>query len=181
MKFIVAIVGVFLLALTATAQTNCEQLKEDFGGFSICIPSGWKIGNHPGEVYRIAFGPLENGFSPNINFKSHGVDLTLAEYVSLNVDAILTSADSLGFSNVRLKTRTRFVTNAKSVGFKVVLLSELQGFKLRTVQYFFAGKDGEKLVMTGTTLEDRGAALELVFDRAARSLKQFEIIITPHS
>ena len=181
MKLIFAIATVLVLALTAAAQSDCELIKEDFGGFSLCAPAGWTIAGPPGEIYHVAYGAAEDGFTPNINFKSHGNDLSLAEFTNSGIEILLASAETFGFSNVRLKSRSRFVTNARSVGVKVVFLSEVQGLKLRTVQYYFARKDGDKLVITGTTLENRGAALELVFDRAVRSLKLFDIIITPHS
>jgi hypothetical protein len=43
---------------------------------------------------------------------------------------------------------------------------------IRTLQYYFSGKGGQKLIVTCTFLEEKKDALDPVFDRA---LKSFQI------
>lgn len=59
---------------------------EKAGGFSYDPPKGWQIIQLPGLKYRIAHGPTENEFAPNINVVDEAFMGTLAEYVDLNLE-----------------------------------------------------------------------------------------------
>jgi hypothetical protein len=86
-----------------------RQFHEKSGAFSFDPPSGWKTVQIPGLKYRLACGPAENKFTPNINVVDEMFSGSLADYVEANLKDMKQS-----FVNFNLIHRDRKSTRLNS-------------------------------------------------------------------
>lgn len=163
---------VFLLTLAGAAQNVCKRNVEPVGGFSFCVPDGWGVVEKEGQKYKIVYGPREDVFTPNINVKDEANTAPLADYVAASIKYILDHYQQVGATSVKVIAQASFMTTGRTPGIKVTLRTEYKGLIIRTLQYYFNGKAGEKLIVTCTALEAEQAALDPVFERA---LKTFQL------
>lgn len=170
-RFPVAVFFVFLLALNGLAQTPCKRHAEVLGGFSFCPPPGWTVMEKEGQKYQIIFGPRGETFTPNINVKDEANDYPLAAYVDASVKAILANYQTIGATSVKLLEQTNFTTTNRSPGIRAAFRTEYKGILIRTMQYYFNGKAGQKLVVTCTSLEADKATLDPLFDSAMKTFR----------
>lgn len=138
---------------------------EEAGGFSYDPPPGWKVGMLPGMKYRIARGPVSNGFAPNINVVEEAANVALSEYVEGNIKAIKKQ-----FVGLKILTRDQILTFDNQPSERVVTENIQQGRKLRQTFYFF-GTGKRKYVFTCTAPASGGASLDPIFQKSAVSFR----------
>ncbi|MDQ5847329.1 MAG: hypothetical protein M3539_18750 [Acidobacteriota bacterium] len=154
-----------------TAQEECKRHIEPQGGFSICLPAGWSVEERQGQKHKQLFAPRDPRFTANINFRDEANTMPLEEYVAAGIKHILASAEKVGATSIKFVSQEPFVTDAGMSGVRVTFRSEYKGYLIRTRQYLFNGRPGEKLVVTGTELEADQAIHDPVFDRAVKSFR----------
>jgi hypothetical protein len=171
-RIFVGLAVVLALALNCAAQErSCQRITESAGGFSMCVPDGWTAESRENEKYKMIFGPRGGTFTPNINFKNEAKSSPLADYVTANVKNILENTEKLGATSIRLVDRSDFVTDSKLAGVRASFSVLYKGIVIRTIQYYFNGKEGQKLAITATSLEINRETLDPVFDRAMRTFR----------
>ena len=164
----------FALALTfncVAQEAACQRHSETAGGFSICAPEGWRVEERTGQKYRIIFGPRGEVFTPNLNFKDEASSTSLADYVAASLKNILANYEKVGATSVKVVDQADFKTDSGLVGVRVSLSTVYRGLTIRTLQYYFNGKSGQKWIVTGTSLEPERETNDKVFDRAARAFR----------
>ncbi len=169
------IFAITLLILTFVvannAQAKCERYSPPGAGFSVCIPEGWTLqDDDKGAKFKNAVSPASSGSPANLIFLLDETPLKLKEYVDASNVETLKNPATLGFSSIKLASRSDFVTDTNEPGVKSVFLETYQGTQLYAVQYMYdAGK--KKLIITFTTLESAKAVNEKIFDAAVKTLK----------
>jgi hypothetical protein len=165
-------VGILLCAASsAFAQGVCKRNVEPEGGFSLCVPDGWTAEVQEGQKYRILYAPRAERFTANINMKDDASEVALEDYVTANVDYIVENYAKVDATDVKALAKSDFTSDTGLVGIKATLHAEYKGLLIRTLQYYFNGKPGQKLLLTCTALEADQVRLDVVCDRAAKSLK----------
>lgn len=170
-RLLVAILFVFVLAQGNAAQDLCKRHAEPLGGFSFCPPDGWTLATKEGQKYKIVHGPRAQTFTPNINIKDEANAAPLADYVAASTRAILGNYQSIGASSIKVLEQSNFLTANRLAGIRVSFRTEYKGLFIRTLQYYFNAKDGRKLIITCTALEEDKATLDPLFDRAMKTFR----------
>jgi len=171
-KLLISAAFVVVLTFTGVAQEGaCQRHSESAGGFSICQPEGWSVVQREGQKYKIVFGPRGETFTPNINFKEEANSAALADYVASSLKVILENYEKFGATGVKVIDQADFKTDSGAPGIRVSLSTIFKGLTIRTIQYYLEGNPGQKLIVTGTSLEADQNTNDKVFDRAARSFR----------
>lgn len=170
-RMLFATLYVFLLACGVFAQTPCQRHAEPAGGFSFCPPQGWIVAAKEGHKYKIIHRERSQSFTPNINVKEEASTYTLADYVNASVRMITTDYQKIGATSIKMLEQTNFITANRTPGIKATFRTEYKGLIIRTLQYYFNGKDGQKLIVTCTFLEEEKAALDPVLERAMKTFQ----------
>lgn len=163
---------VFLLTGINQAQDSCQRHVETGGGFSICIPAGWKVEEREGQKFKLLFGPTGQHFTPNLNFRDDHDSRLIGDYATAGIDYLLEHYKDVGADSVKLVKREPFTTASGDSGVKVSFRSEFKGLLIRSLQYYLNGKDNQKVIMTATALEVDKTTLDPIFDQAAKSFRQ---------
>lgn len=150
------------------AQEVCKRNLEPQGGFSLCVPDGWTVTDREGEKYKLFFAPAGERFTANINMKDAASTMELEEYAAASSDYILKNFTQYA---VKALTRTSVITKTGLPGIKATFHAEHQGLPIRTMQYYFNGQPGVKLILTCTALEADQVTFDPVCDRAAKTLQ----------
>lgn len=171
-RMLFGIMFVFLLASGAFAQTPCQRHSEPIGGFSFCPPEGWIITAQEGQKYKIIHRERRDSFTPNINVKDETTSYSLPDYVTASIRTITTDYGTIGATSIKLLSQANFMTANRTPGIKVTFRTEYKGLFIRTLQYYFNSKPGQKLIVTCTFLESEQSTLDPIFDHA---LKTFQL------
>jgi hypothetical protein len=171
-KTVGGLVLVLAIALPCAAQAPCKRNLES--GFSYCPPDGWTIKQSLDEKFKMFLGPSSMTLTPNINARDEDNAVPLADHVATSIKYILTNFQTAGVTAVKLLDQSEFVTTSGQRGIKVVFHVEntAKALIVRTFQYYFSGRESQKLVVTGSVLEIERNAFEPIFDRA---MKTFQI------
>jgi hypothetical protein len=170
-RLIIAILFVFALVQVGAAQVACQRHVEPLGNFSFCPPGGWTVTEKEGSKFKIIHGPRGQVFTANINVRDEANGAPLTDYVAASVKEILGNYATIGATSVKLLEQVNFVTTKRTAAIRVAFRTEYKGLLIRTLQYYFNGKDGQKLVVTCTALEEDKATLDPLFDRALRTFQ----------
>lgn len=160
-----------LLALLAINHVLCfgqgleDRYFEREGGFSYQPPRGWRIASIPGMKYKFAFGPPQDGFSPNMNFVDEAHSGSLQSYVDANLKVLQSMFK--GFEKIN---QTTFRTEVGKTAIKLTTQAEQNGKMIRQLYYFFEASRDKKLVITGSALARGGEAFNSIFDESVRTL-----------
>jgi hypothetical protein len=173
MRRILIITGFVLAAsLNCFAQESpCQRVTESGGGFSMCLPDGWTVQTKDDQKYNMMFAPRGDTFTSNINFKDEANSSPLADYVTVSGKYVLDNAEKIGATSIKLVDRSDFTTSSRLAGVRVSFTVLYKGIQIRTIQYYFNGREGQKLVVTCTELEAEREKFDPIFDRAVRSLR----------
>jgi hypothetical protein len=171
MRHTFALALMLLVVPVGLANAACSRHQETKGGFSLCPPDGWKTELSEQAKYTSFFAEAANGFMANINVQDEVANLPLAEYVTIGTKRAVEMAKEAGFKRVDVTSRGDFTTESKERGVRVVYESEFQDREIRSVQYAFSAKGGQKIILTCTTLLSDKQALGPVCDRVAKSFK----------
>jgi hypothetical protein len=150
---------------TPTLEQESGRYYEPAGGFSYIPPAGWELVEASGTTYKVALGPLQDDFTPNLVVVDEPFDGTLDEYVSASLANM-----SDFFEGFQLISQDAFAPLEGPAGVRLVVENAQGGRRLRHSFYCFdAG--ARKFVLTGTQLSGSGASLEPTFDAAARTFR----------
>jgi hypothetical protein len=139
-----------LLAVSAFAEVGTRH-EEKAGGFSYCAPKDWSFKKFNGLPYSIVLGPVVDNYPSNISVIDEQFDGTLKKYVD---NAVVDGKKK--FDNFLVISRKDFETTSGLTG-EVIVYTVKQGkFSLRQTQYFFAGSDKQKIVVTCSVLAKDG-------------------------
>ncbi|MBU1168072.1 MAG: hypothetical protein KKD44_00765 [Proteobacteria bacterium] len=154
----------FIVAVGCSDKPQ-RQLYEKEGAFSYDPPAGWNVVEFPGLKYRIAHGPKENNFAPNINVVDEIFQGSLDDYV----DANLKNMEEL-MVDFEIIKRKNFKTmdNVDAVFF----VSENKQQDVMIRQHFFIIESGKrKYVVTLSTRADGGDVLDDVFEKSMSTFR----------
>jgi hypothetical protein len=171
MRHTIAFAVIALMIPVGVANAACSRHQEAKGGFSLCPPGGWKAETGEQAKYTSFFAEAANGFMANINVQDEVANIPLAEYVTIGTKRAVEMAKEAGFKRVDVTTRGDFTTESKERGIRVVYESEFQDREIRSIQYAFSAKGGQKIIVTCTTLLSDKQTLGPVCDSAAKSFK----------
>lgn len=140
-------------------------LFEQSGGFSFNPPPNWQAVEFPGLKYRIAQGPPESGFTPNIVVVDEKYSGTLPHYVEANLVNM-----ELLLQNLKVLQRQNLRTDDGEPVVRVLTENFQQGRLLRQT-FYFLGSGDRKFVLTCTALADGGEKYDQVFLTSAESFQ----------
>lgn len=169
-QFVLVAFVIFVFAHGAAAQ-NCIRHVEMQGGFSVCIPDSWTVREAQNERYKQLFGQATDGFTPNINFRDETTTTPLSSYVAAGIRNILASTEKLGATSIEPLGQSDFTTDSGLRGIRAVFQTMFKGYLVRTIQYYFDGGNGRKLIITSTSLDKNKEVFDRVFDRNAKSFR----------
>jgi hypothetical protein len=170
-QFVLVAFVIFAVAHGVAAQ-NCVRHVEMQGGFSVCIPDSWTVRDAvQNEKYKQLFGQATDGFMPNINFREEITTTPLSSYVAAGVRNILASTEKLGATSIEPLGQSDFTTDSGLRGIRAVFQTMFKGYLVRTIQYYFDGGNGRKLIITSTSLDKNKEVFDRVFDRNAKSFR----------
>jgi len=167
MKKFLTLSSGFVLFVSLFAADTDKRHTEPAGGFSFCPPKDWVIREVAGMKYKFAFGPLADGFAPNINVVDESFTGSLQAYVKANLETL-----PKVFKGFKKLGQSDFKTDSGMNGVKIIIQSEQQGHAIRQSFFFFEGKADKKLVATCSALAEGGAKLDSAFEA---SMKTFAI------
>ena len=151
MKYTISIViFAMLMCLIGCSDNKPRQNYEKSGAFSFDPPPGWNVVEFPGLKYKIAHGPIEHGFAPNINILDETFKGSLDEYV----DANLQNMEKL-FSKFNILSQEKIRTLDNEPAVMLVTENEQQESMLRQT-FMFIGSGKKKYVVTCTALAENG-------------------------
>jgi hypothetical protein len=158
---------VLLFSLVGFAQELGIIHSEAAGGFRYVMPKGWTIAEFPGMKFKIARGFQADGFTPNISVFDESFSGSVEDYANANLKQIETI-----FQNFKNLGKSVFITNSGLKGIRLATEATQMGNHLRQTFYFFKGKAGKMLVVTGSVLAKDGDRFSGLFDA---SMKTFEV------
>lgn len=170
-RLLSAAVLVLALSLGGLAQGVCQRHAETLGGYSLCVPQGWTVEEKEGQKYKLIFAPRDETFTPNINVKEDTNALALADYVAASLKYVGDHYQEIGATSVKMLGQSNFRTTSGLTAIRVAFSTEFKGLTIRTLQYYFSGRNNRKLIVTCTFLEEKKVALDPVFDRALKSFQ----------
>ncbi|MDX6693564.1 MAG: hypothetical protein QOF02_1167 [Blastocatellia bacterium] len=170
-RLLSAAVLVFVLSLCAVAQDVCQRHVEPLGGYSLCVPQGWSIEEKEGQSFKSIFAPRAEKFTPNLNVKEDTNAAPLADYAAASIKYVLAHYEEIGATSLKLIEQSNFRTTSGLSSVRATFSTEFKGLTIRTLQYYFSGKNNQKLIVTATFLEESKASLDPVFDRALKSFQ----------
>lgn len=149
-----------------------ERLIEKDGGFSFCPPGGWIVREFPGLKFKIAIGPRDNSFTPNINITDYQFEGTLEQFTDQSINEMKNSMESF-----TLITNENFVTEKKVTAKRLISISKGKKQMLRYSFLYFMGPKRKFIVITCTSPADGGEKYDNIFYESLRTvelLKQIE-------
>lgn len=164
MKITTAAILLFCLSICSAFADVGTRHSETAGGYSLQPPQGWIFHALPGMKYEFAFGPANNGFSPNINVVDEMYRGSLKDYVSLSK----ASLQKL-FVEYKLQGQSHFVTSSGINGEKIITTSLQQKVRLRQIFYFLPDGKDKYFVITCSALASGGGALDASFEESVKS------------
>jgi hypothetical protein len=138
---------------------------EKAGGFSFIPPSTWKVRDLPGLKYKIAVGPVQHGFPPNLTVQDESFKGTLDAFVESSIAVLMR-----GLKKVQIVKQENFKTTSGLQGVRLIVEDEQKGKLLRQTFYVF-GTAETKYVVTFTTLAKGGERLDPIFERAMKTFR----------
>jgi hypothetical protein len=148
-----------------TALRHWEFTNGDFyfgenGRFLIYPPESWQAIDYPGLTFKVILGPVDNDFSPNINFVEEGNSFsTFFTYVDVNTNY-------LREAGAEIITRDQFITENGMEGIRIKTNTE----KLLQIHYLF-DTGQEVLTVTGSAPLQSHIDYETIFDDSVRTLE----------
>jgi tetratricopeptide (TPR) repeat protein len=144
--------------------------KYQAGNFSYIPPQGWKMVGVSGKRFRIATGPVRDGFAPNIDVAVDPGTFTVADtygYVKKQVDDLRAS-----FADFNLIKNEEFDTDLLFHGRRIVYeATVIVGRpKVRQTMVFIVLLS-QMHIITCSTLAEGGPDLDALFDRSLRTFR----------
>lgn len=160
---------VFDSSVAQEARSN--RYTEPEGGFSYVPPKDWVLRELPGRKYKFAFGQPIDGFAPNINVVDELSVASLDDYVNTQMQALSRVYEQIGLKNFKILRQSKFVTEQKLTGIKIVTQSTANGKAISQTFYCFQGKSNKKFVVTCSVPGDAGESFGKTFDDSIKSFR----------
>lgn len=119
-----------------TATPEPGRHYEFEGGYSIIPPDGWEIGEIPGFVFKVFFGPGVDDFAANLLVLDEEFEGSLEEYFLGN----LLSLEQL-FDPLEIFDQEEFSTDLGVGGIRIAIETVQQGISVHQTLYFLEGGD----------------------------------------
>jgi hypothetical protein len=161
-----------LFAGTVNAQEAGEHFIEEQGGFEIYGPKGWTVVD-AGLQHRTFMGPVDNHFSPNLNFSNEEYDGTIDAFI----DALLDFLPQL-LSNFNVIERGDFTTTGGLTGVRCTTHANMNQVAVRQRMYLFLNDNGRIMVIIATSNQSDGEKYDTLFDESVRTFKWLNSIET---
>ena len=165
-RIVFAMLLLFSTSGPGLGQEKASRHVEKEGGFSFVPPQGWRIMEFPGWKYKIAAGPISNGFAANILFSDEATNLNRKEYVSANMKVIPNF-----FKNPKTIGESELKTSDGTPCSRVVIKNDHDGKRMRQSFYFFQLLPRRMHVATCTALAENGAELDTVFEDSMKTVQ----------
>jgi hypothetical protein len=145
-------------------EIHGELYVERNAGFSMYIPKGWEI-RDMNQKYLMAMGPVEDNFSPNINFGDDQYSGAISEYI----DAVIAQLSQL-YVDLEIFENEKFTTNIGLQGRYITLSGRMNEIHVRQKLYLMQNKKGTAImVITGTVLFASGEKYDALFDECVKT------------
>lgn len=155
--------ALLLVTLLVTGgPVAATQLSET--PFEFTVPSGWTVRSWKGMKFKLCFGPVSNGFAPNMNIMEDKASMTVDKYCQTNEAVLKQKIPSL-----KIKGKSYFKTAKGLQGVKLVTNSNQEKRNLTQTFYMFPGKGDAKYVVTCTTLATGAAKWGPQFDKSMKT------------
>lgn len=162
---IIAIILISFILSVGCGSKEPRSHYEKAGAFSYDPPAGWQVSEFPGLKYKVAFGPRENEFTPNINVVDEAFPGTLAAYVEANLKNMQNF-----FVNLTILAREEFITFDNNTAVKLITENEQQRHRLRQT-FFFIGSGKRMYVITCSSIAEDGDRFDNIFDDCVRTFR----------
>ena len=148
------------------SQAKLKVMQEPSGDFVYSVPSSWMVANIEGMKYQIARDIKKDSFAANINFFKENTKATFAQFFKIDMDDVRKNVrDYKEISN------TNFSTEGGLKGKRLVCTNTQFGNNFMQVYYFLEGRNGDKFIITGTSLIKSQKEYLPIFDLIAKSFK----------
>lgn len=165
----VALVTTALIPAYAIGQ-DCRRHVEPAGDYSICPPEGWQTRSEKNR-YHSFFGPVTNGFGPNINVYDETARMPLKEYVALGHKAAIRMAKKEGATRIAVISESNFTSDSNESAIRTLWSSEFTGVQIASLQYSFNGTRDRKVTVTCTMPEAAKSRFTPICDRSAKTYR----------
>jgi hypothetical protein len=169
-KTIFVTLCILFLILNGCSRNTGHSSSPATDEFSYVPPEHWVMRDVPGFKYQFAFGQRKHDFTPNINVVDVNSPLTLADFVTGNLQAMKQMSQKES-RPLKVFSQSEFTTDSKQSAVKVVTETEYKGQPLRQTFYFFEAGNDKKFVVTCTVLVEDGQSYEQIFDSSLRTFK----------
>jgi hypothetical protein len=170
--FVLLIVGLLVLVWRSGKEVHSDGERsqaarhiDEAGGFSFAPPDGWTARPFPGMKFKVVAGPVASGFAPNIVVTDEPFGGSVDEYVqqSLRVGPRV-------LKNLRVVSQDPFRTASGLQGMRVAIEHDMNGKRLRQLQYIF-DRARTKYVLTCSVLAADGDARDATFDDCMKTFR----------
>lgn len=163
---------IFLIGstLSALAQPPCSRHYEPEGRFSYCAPKGWVSKDPVSGKYKTFTTPLGGTVIANFNVKDEVTALSNDAYMAAALRLLLDGNEARGTEARKVIGWTKFVTDSKIKGSRMIYEMTYKGMQMRMLQYVL-DLPGRKLLITGTAIEKDKNFTDELFESVAKSVK----------
>jgi hypothetical protein len=145
-------------------EIHGELYIEKKAGFSMYIPKGWEI-KDMNQKYLMVMGPLDNNFSPNINFGDEKYSGTISDYA----DAVITQFSQI-YADFEITENENFMTYTSLQGKCIMLLGRLNEIHVRQRLYLIQNrKQTSIMVIVGTAGFINGDKYDTLFNECVKT------------
>jgi hypothetical protein len=152
-------------------MSEVERYYDRHGGFSFMLPNGWTVMQTPGSQYASCYAPTTKGFRPSMgvsdtaDFRLEAFEGSLQEYVAITRERLRKSEEGTPVEQIA------YVTESGIEGVKLTYEMSHTAGRVRVWQFFFEGKDQQKVVVTCFALAENATDFEKVFDSMVRTFR----------
>ncbi|MDR0472967.1 MAG: hypothetical protein LBH43_04795 [Treponema sp.] len=146
------------------SEIHGELYIEKNAGFSMHIPKGWEI-RDMNQKYLMIIGPVEDNFSPNINFVDEQYSGQIPEYIDAAIALI-----SQFYADLEVIENENFMTNTGLEGSFITLHGRINEIEVRQKIYVIPNKiKSMVMVITGSASSASGTKFDMLFDECIKT------------
>lgn len=160
---ILVFTAVMLFSLSVNAG---ERYTETAGGFSYEVPANWRVMEFPGLKFKIIVTDPIGDFSPNMTMVDEKFKGTLEEYEEASIPYMKKAIPGFGIIK-----RTQGKTLAGKEFRSMMYTHKAESGMIIQTANFLELASGHKLVMTCTSPKGHEDKIEVMCNKAVRSLR----------
>ena len=142
-----------------------ERYTDRRGGFSLCLPQGWRPQPAAGGASPVFVGPGAELFHPYVSLGVEESDLPFAEYANERKEELKKDSNKTDVFQAALPTASG------ALGTKLSYDQAIGTLKLHVAFYLFSCAAGRHIVIALFCLNSDAPRLELSIDAAAKTLR----------